>query len=301
MRRSVFPAALLAALVLFGACSGDSQPSADSNPATTPAVGGADTSEASPEPTAGNPSVAAAAPGCLADPMLHVYNPDRLEVLNPCVTVAGTVDQVRAEADGDYHVRIHLDSGQLCAGRDCLDPANVSQQAGDLVAEPVCEHSITQPDAVAACGGYHNSLPVPPVGSHTTVTGPWVLDRDHGWNEVHPAEFFGSEQMSSTEASPPAPPPPAKAALPVAITASRYGYVAATTSPGAVCSAQAQLPSGRISTAAGLQVQDTAGSDGAVSWTYRTSSSTNPGTGTHTVSCSLDGDSASASAPFTVS
>lgn len=250
-------------------------------------------------PAAGSPAVTAGAKACLADPTLHVYNPDRLRLLDSCVTVAGTVDLIRSEADGDYHVRIHLDAGQLCAGQDCLNSGNLSQQAGDLVVEPVCEHAITQADAVSACSGYRNTLAVPPVGSHTTVTGPWVLDQDHGWNEIHPAEMFGGQSMP---AAPAAPPPPASyaGALAVAITASQYGYVAASTRPGAVCSAQAKLPSGRISTASGLQAQLTAGSDGAVSWTYRTSTSTTPGTGTHTVSCTLGGATASASAPFSV-
>lgn len=290
-----------AALVLAGAvlvgCSGDSG---------APAVGGGSAAAASttagadsPATDSASPEVTAAAQGCLADPMLHVYNPDRLRVLNPCVTVTGTIDLIRSEADGDYHVRVHLDSGQLCGGQNCLDAANLSQQAGDLVVEPVCEHSITQADAVAACSNFHNTLAVPPVGTHTTVTGPWVLDQDHGWNEIHPAEMFGGTSMPAGQPAS-APPAPAPATFTVAITASRYGYVAAKTSPGAVCSAQARLPSGRISTAAGLQVQDTAGADGAVSWTYRTSSTTTPGTGTHTVSCTWSGATEEASAPFTV-
>src|SRR5207302_3835101 len=153
-----------------------------------------------------------------ANPMAHVYSPDRLRVLNPCVTVAGIVDLVRAEADGDYHVRIHLDAGQRCAGQDCLDAANVSQQGGDLVVEPVCEHAITQADATAACSGYHNTLSIPPVGAHTTVTGPWVLDQYHGWNEIHPAEMFGGQSMSSGQSAPPPAPPPAAAPASFSVT-----------------------------------------------------------------------------------
>ena len=306
MKGRILTAGCLVALAALAACSGDassassnfnsSSATATSTPEVTPTP---DADSPSAEPA--NPEVTAAAQGCLQDPMLHVYNPDRLRVLNPCVTVSGTVELIRSEADGDYHVRVQLDAGQLCGGQNCLDAANLSQQGGDLVVEPVCEHSITQTDAVAACSGYHNTLAVPPVGTHTTVTGPWVLDQDHGWNEIHPAEMFGGSSMPAGGSAPPAAPAPSQAKLSVTITESRYGYVAAKTSPGAVCSAQAKLPSGRISTAAGLQVQDTAGSDGVVSWTYRTSTSTNPGTGTHTVSCTLNGASASASAPFTVS
>lgn len=244
-----------------------------------------------------------AAAGCVSNPDEHVYHPDRLLVLNPCVTVTGTIALIRSEADGDYHVRVALDPGQRCAGEDCLDDANRNQQGGDLIVEPVCEHSVTQADAVSACAGYHNPLAVPPVGTHTSVTGPWVLDIDHGWNEIHPVESFGA-QMPPAPASP-QPSAPSSGApgatLTVTITASQYGYVAASTAAGAICSAKATLPSGRASTASGLQAQKTAGVDGSVSWTYGTSSSTTHGTGTHTVTCTLGGSTAIASAEFTVS
>ena len=65
---------------------------------------------------------------------------------------------------------------------------NDAEQGGDLVLEPVCERPVTQPDAVAACAGYHNPLVVPPAGTHVAVTGPWVLDAPHGWQEIHPLE-----------------------------------------------------------------------------------------------------------------
>lgn len=292
-------AVLLLITLVVSATAGGS-PATPTASSSSPSAG---RTASSPESTAASsvespspPTIAQAAAKCLPG-LPHVYNPDRLKVLNPCVTVTGTVDLVRSEADGDYHVRLHLEPGQLCAGQNCLDATNMSQQAGDLVVEPVCEHSISQADAVSACSGYHNTEMVPPVGTHTTVTGPWVLDQDHGWNEIHPAEMIDSSSMPTGSAPPPAPAP---ATFSVTITASQYGYVAAKTSPGAVCSAQAQLPSGRISTASALQIQDTAGSDGMVSWTYRTSSTTTHGTGTHTVTCNLNGQTASASAPFTV-
>lgn len=254
----------------------------------------------SPSPAATTASTSApVAAGCIPDPMAHVYHPDRLHVLGACVTVAGTIDDIRSEADGDYHVLIALDPGQTCGGQDCLNDDNRSLQGGDLVVEAVCEHTVTQTDAISACSTYHNDLVIPARGTHTTATGPWVYDADHGWNEIHPVEQFGDQPAPVATAPATAPPAPA-GTLTVQITASQYGYVSAVTSPGAVCTAQAKLPSGRISTAAGLQAQHTAGNDGEVSWTYQTSSSTHPGTGTHTVSCALNGVTASASAPFTV-
>ncbi len=47
---------------------------------------------------------------------------------------------------------------------------------------------VIQPDAQSACAGYHNPLTIPPPGAHVVVTGPWVLDAPHGWNEIHPLE-----------------------------------------------------------------------------------------------------------------
>jgi hypothetical protein len=245
---------------------------------------------------------------CVGDPHAHVYSPDRLQLLASCVAVTGTIDLESAQADGDYHVRLHLDPGQTCGGQPCLDAENLSQQGGDLILEPVCENPITQADAMAACQGYHNPLVIPPVGSHVTVTGPFVLDTNHGWREIHPLESItvdGVTIPSPSPTPPPAPSPtpaiaPAPAALTVTITASSYGLVAATTLPGASCTAKAKLPSGRFSTAAGLLPTVVAGPDGGVSWSYRTVSTTTKGTGTHTVTCTLNGATVSASAAFTV-
>jgi hypothetical protein len=250
---------------------------------------------ATPTPTETN---VAACPG---DPHAHVYSPDRLQLLAACIKVTGTIEEEQAEPDGDYHVRLRLDPGQTCVGQPCLDADNVSGQAGDLLLEPVCENPVTQADAVAACQGYHNPLVLPRVGSHVEVTGPFVLDTDHGWNEIHPLESVTVVPAPTPVGSPSPSMTTAPATLSVTITASTYGSIAATTAPGASCTAQAKLPSGRLSTAAGLQVTVVAGSDGAVSWTYRTVSTTTKGTGTHTVTCTLEGATASASAAFTVS
>jgi len=237
---------------------------------------------------------------CPDDPHAHVYSPDRLRLLVPCVTLIGTIELERAEPDGDFHVRLRLDAGQMCGGDPCINADNVSRQAGDLVLEPVCETPITQADAVAACQGYNNPLMVPPLGSYVAASGPFVLDLDHGWNEIHPLESIAALAAPAESRSPTPSSAPSPVALTVTITASRYGYLAAATSPGASCTAKAKLPSGRMSTAAGLQATMTAGDDGLVSWTYGTSSTTKPGTGTHTATCTYQGQTVSASAPFVV-
>ncbi|TAN26575.1 MAG: hypothetical protein EPN30_04355 [Actinomycetota bacterium] len=63
---------------------------------------------------------------------------------------------------------------------------NISEQHGDLVLEAVCEESPTQADAVSACANYRSSVVIPAVGTHVAVTGSYVFDADHGWNEIHP-------------------------------------------------------------------------------------------------------------------
>jgi hypothetical protein len=265
------------------------------------ACGDSTTPTAALSPAPATPSSTTQAAQCTGDPHAHVYSPDRLRLLAACITLTGTIDSETPQADGDYHVRLKLDSGQTCGGQNCLDAKNVSDQAGDLILEPVCDNPITQADAVAACQGYHNPLVLPTVGSHVVVTGPFVLDADHGWNEIHPLESITVVPAPAPSELPSPSPSSASVALSVTVTASTYGFVAATTAPGASCTAKAKLPSGRISTAAGLQATILAGADGTVSWSYGTSSTTKPGIGTHTVTCTLAGKTVSASAAFTVS
>lgn len=112
----------------------------------------------------------------------HVYNPDRLEVLNACQTVSGTVERVIQEADGDTHIRLQVDQGF----ENLLNQANYDYQYGTLVLEIVCAYSVTQQDAIAACSGYTNSIAIPSVDERISVQGQYVTDLDHGWNEIHP-------------------------------------------------------------------------------------------------------------------
>ncbi|HEV2414205.1 MAG TPA: hypothetical protein VGX27_05310 [Candidatus Dormibacteraeota bacterium] len=148
------------------------------------------TAQTSPSPdisTSLSPS-ATAASACLqpSDPSSHVYHPDRLQVLQPCITVSGLIDFERKEADGDYHIGLKLDPQYASLVNACNTTCLNGAEHGDLVLEPVCELPVTQADAVSACAGYHNPLVLPPVGAHVTVTGAYVLDLDHGWTEIHP-------------------------------------------------------------------------------------------------------------------
>jgi hypothetical protein len=124
------------------------------------------------------------APSC-SDPYStesHIYNPDRLVVYRDCQTVSGIVDRVIVEADGDYHIRLGLDT----AYQNLTNSVNDSDQYGDLVLEIVCANNVSQPDAIDACQNYVNHVTVPQEGQHIIATGPYVLDTGHGWTEIHP-------------------------------------------------------------------------------------------------------------------
>lgn len=118
------------------------------------------------------------------DPKEGVYHPDRLVVRNPCLTVTGTVHLVRAEPDGDYHIRLVLDPPYA----DLVNDRNRTEQQGGLVVEIVCDNPVSQQDAVATCASVSSALRLPPpsLGAHISVTGPYVLDTSHGWMEIHP-------------------------------------------------------------------------------------------------------------------
>jgi hypothetical protein len=113
----------------------------------------------------------------------HVYNPYRLQIIKPCITASGTVENVFEEADGDYHVRLALDSQYS----NLTNSANDQYQYGDLVVEIICALPITQSDAVSACQNYANNITIPSVNDHIKVTGPYALDTEHyNWAEIHP-------------------------------------------------------------------------------------------------------------------
>jgi hypothetical protein len=113
----------------------------------------------------------------------HIYNPARLQVIDTCKSVTGVIESKRVEKDGDYHIRVKLDP----PFSNLINSANIKNQFGDLVVEPICVNKVTQADAISACQNFRQNISIPPIGSHVDITGSYVLDREHGnWAEIHP-------------------------------------------------------------------------------------------------------------------
>jgi hypothetical protein len=112
----------------------------------------------------------------------HVYDPERLEVLDKCKVVTGIITERNADPDGDEHMLLKLDKGQ----KDLLTKKNKTKKDGCLVIEAVCVNKITRKRAIGICDGYGNDVWLPKVGDHVKVTGSYVLDSNNGWTEIHP-------------------------------------------------------------------------------------------------------------------
>ena len=129
----------------------------------------------------------------------HVYHgrfssaEDRLQVINPCLTVTGTVRNARAEKDGDWHIQLDLDSEY----RSLLNQANLEKQEGSLVLEPICSNNVSQTDTLeeGVCDGFsQNIFTKDLVGHRIAATGAYVIDMQHGWTELHPVTSIVSIQ-----------------------------------------------------------------------------------------------------------
>ncbi|MHB1447002.1 MAG: hypothetical protein ACYCTI_01690 [Acidimicrobiales bacterium] len=161
-------------------------------------------------------STTACRPG---DPLANVYHPYRLQVRSDCMTVTGTVAYVRSEDDGDVHINLALPASES----HLLDGANYTYENGDLVAEivpadqPGCTPGQPPPLPPTAyrsssydygtCTGA--DIATPPQGSQVRISGPYVLDSDHGWMEIHPVWSVtvlgvGTSAPAASASSPPA-------------------------------------------------------------------------------------------------
>jgi hypothetical protein len=171
--------------LLLSACANGTIPSSASSTSNQTPVSSVPsptltvTESPSPTPTSTNNQ-------CRQDPLAGVYNPQRLEIKEPCKTVTGTVDKVTHETDGDYHINLKLDPE--FAG--LINDKNVSGEHGNLVVEII---PMDEP-----------KIPAPKKGQHIKVTGSYVLDKHHGWMEIHPAWIIdnkGSVDFKTADAT----------------------------------------------------------------------------------------------------
>jgi hypothetical protein len=127
-----------------------------------------------------------AATGCRSGPPeAGVHNPDRLQVLDPCKHAEGIAVDVAHEDDGDYHVWFRADPGY----EYLLNAQNHFQAQAAMLAEitPNCDGT-NPPNAQSASRCPKSNLAIPKLGDHIAIDGPWVLDADHGWREIHPVD-----------------------------------------------------------------------------------------------------------------
>jgi hypothetical protein len=236
-----------------------------------------------------------------------VYHEDRLSVVKDCMTVTGTVMSVTPEDDGDTHFDLALDAPYA----KMLTSANFSAQHGWLVVEivPADKPGCTAGQPPKPPEGSYNyglctgaDLSNPSLGSHVQVTGPYVLDEDHGgWAEIHPVWHIdpvsgtagavsapsGSTTSPTTKASPGSAPSAGVSIVSVTspVDDGAHATLVAQTSAHAACNLGVTLPSKRQSQSSGLGPA-TADATGRVTWTWMIGTNTRGGTAIATVICS---------------
>jgi hypothetical protein len=221
-RRHGFYTAIYAigVVLLAAGCAADSgnaastpgQPAASTpasqTPATSPIAGPAATKTAAAKPAVVRPTASPHGRCRGGDPLANVYHPYRLVVRSACMTVTGTVAYVVREDDGDVHVDLALPRSE--AG--LLNQANYAHQDGQLVTEivPADQPGCTPGQPPRPSHGSYDygictgaGLATPPVGATVSVTGPYVLDADHGWMEIHPV--WSITVLASAAGTTPAP------------------------------------------------------------------------------------------------
>jgi hypothetical protein len=162
--RNWLPAGLLLPVLVLG-CTSELDPDLPSPPSlSSQATSHAVTSKPkpAPSPTLADPSLRSYCHS--GNPLVGVYSPWRLTVKSPCAAVTGVVADTNIEHDGDLHISLADVDPQW------LNTVNLRRSHQDLVVE-----------AVPAM-----PMPRPADGARITVIGPWVLDTQTGWLEIHP-------------------------------------------------------------------------------------------------------------------
>lgn len=225
------------------------------------------------------PAGQALAVGCRdGNPLANVYHEDRLKVQNRCITVTGRVAYVAHEDDGDIHVDLSLPPSEA----HLLNNANVADQSGQLVTEivPADEPGCTPGKPPRPPHGSYNygictgaDISAPLIGARVVEIGPYVLDANHGWMEIHPV--WAIKVISGPPSPPPTTVPPTTA--PPA-TSPPPTVPPPTTPAGAWCTASASpandgYPDDDVYVTSNQPGTEATASDGGHSWTKETDSS----------------------------
>ena len=109
-------------------------------------------------------------------PCEKVHHPNRLKTIEKEKTFTGIVRKVNGEMDGDIHIRLYIKDKNL------LTKNNLKYEDSCLVLEIACANE----SMFSICKGYKNNIPIPRVGDIIQVTGPYIYDKIHGINEIHP-------------------------------------------------------------------------------------------------------------------
>jgi len=134
----------------------------------------------------------------------HTYSNERLKIYDSCYTITATVRALippSLNGDGDYHIYMQPDSqyiwminyrdtaySGLCEG---VDSSLYQICVTCLNAEEICKGPITDTGAGGleqsdACLNFNDTVYLPNAGEYVQATGPFIYDKVHCWNELHP-------------------------------------------------------------------------------------------------------------------
>jgi hypothetical protein len=95
----------------------------------------------------GKPVMKLAATNCNEDLWSHVYEKDRLKVIEGCTAVEGRVVSLHRSKDGDLHIALDPDA------KSVLNLVNALHAHRTLAVEAVCDHAPEEQVAMHACAG----------------------------------------------------------------------------------------------------------------------------------------------------
>jgi hypothetical protein len=119
-----------------------------------------------------------------------VHGHDRLKVLTPCAEFRGTVSEsplknpdgdvsFQAKPDPDYATMLNAQNRSEGGLHIEIVPRD---QPGCTPGKPV---HVGDVPGLGTCSG--RDIASPALGAHVRIVGPWVLDRNNKWYEIHPA------------------------------------------------------------------------------------------------------------------